>query len=483
MQYLGFALLFFMVVALVIGFVQRSKMKRILSAPFRKTGEISQNPQGAADPKGALSCEGTIRPSSAFVAPCSGKACVYWEVKLERSYTKTELTENGTKTKKDKETLFTKTGGTAFFLDDGTGAALIDASQGVSCDLDKTYEQKQNVIAGDAVFGTLEVVVPHPSGDINSTGVTAIERIIPADGKLFVLGTVKEGAITKLTASRKGRDAMLGSTKRNSTIGFAAAAVMLLPGAGLSIFADPPAKAADTCAIVDETPAATPCRGKVTNDDGVKVNITITKAGTYEIEAQAPSSVKIPFEPRISVNDSTGKALATKVRDSVELDLTPGVYTVKLQEAVKGAPARFKGGFSFELTVKRTSAAAEVTSAALANAPAPSALPSGNTNVAKPASAVKPAAAVVKPVAAAGDVKPVAAAAGDVKPAAAAGDVKPATGAVTTPAAATDVKPATAAQSALKPNAGAAINAAGPAHAPVAPAVAPKPAQPAPPAH
>ena len=77
MQYLGFFLVFMALIAIVFGLLQHLKGKKILAAPFKKTGEIAQNP-AVADAKGIVSCEGAVAAQQPAFAPCSGTPCVYF---------------------------------------------------------------------------------------------------------------------------------------------------------------------------------------------------------------------------------------------------------------------------------------------------------------------------------------------------------------------------------------------------------------------
>ncbi|MBL9109514.1 MAG: hypothetical protein JNM74_09600, partial [Myxococcales bacterium] len=122
------------------------------------------------------------------------------------------------------------------------------------------------------------------------------------------------------------------------------------------------------------------------------VKLKVTKAGTYHIHAQAPSTVKIPLQPVLNVTDSTGKSFVKDEHDDAEVHLEPGDYKINITDAYKGDPAHFKGGFSFELEVKQTSVAAALTSAA----PDDSAAPADSAS-AKPGSTAKPGSGGAKP--------------------------------------------------------------------------------------
>lgn len=411
MQVLGFLLLVLALVAGIVGIVQHMKGKKLLAAPFKGTGELAQ----AGNHPGNVSCEGRIVTQTPMQAPCSGRPCVYYEVELVRQWQKTSMTENGAKTEKGKETVSTDKKGTMFFVDDGSGPVAVDANQGVDGDLEQSFEQHQNAAWGNVVFGGYQTTVGPMIGDKTATGLTAIERIIAPDGNLFVLGKLANGAITKpdgmlakLKASRKGRDALLGSAKKLKMAGFIAAGVLFVPGALMAALGEPMKAGPNACDITDQTLASKPCTGKITGDSGTDVPLTITQKGTYEIRAHAPTGKKIPLMPVITVKDATGKQIEEHDGEKLEIELDTGKYTLNVRDSVDGAAKAFKGGFSFELEVEKT-ASATATTASSAAAPSDDDAPKADTQddddkkptptatakkpAAKPTAAAKPAPA------------------------------------------------------------------------------------------
>ena len=353
MQYVGFFLVAVAIIAVVIGILQQMKAKKILAAPFKKTGEIAQNPQ-VADAKGTISCEGAMVVQQPLTAPCSGKPCVYYEVELIRQWEKTVQTENGLKTEKGTKSISTNKAGSQFYLNDGSGPVGVDAREDLDCDMEKAFEQMQNVSYGDVVFGQYRAHVSYDGGDERTVGIKCVEKLVPAQGNLFVLGKLGAGVITKtdgmlgkLMASTKGREKLLGATKRNALIGFIAGGVMVLPGGYFSIFGEPPH---DSCANMKDAWAET-CGGRITNDSGNTYDWTVTKAGTYSIEVRQPG-VKIPIYPVLSVKTASGAEVA-KVQSTasviIKRSFSPGKYKINVRDSVKGAPAKFKGGFSYSL--------------------------------------------------------------------------------------------------------------------------------------
>lgn len=401
MQGFGYFLVFVAAVAALVGFLQHRKGKKILAAPFKRTGEIASNP-GVADAKGFISCEGAIEAPQPVFAPCSGTPCVYYEVEVVQEWEKHVNTEDGHKVEKGKTTIQNAKGGTIFNVNDGSGPVAVDPREGLSVELDKTFEQAQNVSYGDVIFGQFQAHVPHAGGDKHGRSVKVVEKIVPVQGRMFINGQLTNQMISKpkgmlgsLHGSRKGRAALLGATKRNSKIGLIAAAACFVPGLAMAIFADPPAPRVagdDACNILDESKPDQPCTGKIRDDDGVDVKLTVTKPGTFEVHGGPPAGKKIPVMASLTVKSEDGKALLTNATEDGTVDLAPGKYTINIKDSVPGDAAHFKGGFSFELAVKRTAVAAEVAvtaaSASAAPHPAASAAPD---KAGKPTATVKDA--------------------------------------------------------------------------------------------
>lgn len=419
MQYAGFLLVLLAFVALVFGLLQRSKGKKILAAPFKRTGEIAQNP-GVADAKGIVSCEGAIAATQPMMAPCSGQPCVYYEIEVIQEWEKHVLTEDGSKTEKGKDTIQTVKQGPVFAVDDGSGPVYVNPNEGMDVELDKSFEQAQNVAYGDVIFGSFRASVPPAGGEKHGRAVKVIEKIVPPQGNIFVMGQLVNQAITKpqgmlgtLRASRKGRAALLGATKRNATIGLVLGGVMMLPGAGLSIFADPPEapKAGESaCNILDES-KGTPCSGKITTDEGSNVPLKVSQAGTFVVEGGPPRGKKIPVIAALTIKDAAGKVFADAKHERAEVDLPAGDYVITIKDSIPGDVKHFKGGFSYELTVKRTALAPAATSSATltsatdsaasatpsATASAPAGKPGTGKPGTKPGTPKPPASGAAKP--------------------------------------------------------------------------------------
>jgi hypothetical protein len=360
---MGGLLLIVGLAVLGFGLMQHFKGKRILAAPFKKTGELAKNPV-SEDPKGAMSTEGkVVPPETPLLSPCTQQPCLSYEVKIERLFEKTETTQDGTKTVKGTETLDTIKGGAVFGLDDGSGAIAIDVSKGADFDNYKEgFKKEINGHSGSShiQFGELTYDVPAIGSDKGWTiGFKATEKFVPVEGNLFVLGKLEGAKLTKpgwrsMMTSAKGREGLLGSIqkkKKFSFIGGGVAAVLSIP---LMIFgpkADPNAVSAYCESTL--TDARQRCSDNVSSVDGEKYTWTVTKPGQYELTVFAPAK-KISFLPQLIVTDATGEELINETggvgTNAVStLDVKAGTYSVVVRP---GDSFMVKGGFSFDLQIK-----------------------------------------------------------------------------------------------------------------------------------
>ena len=372
---------------LAFGLMQHFKGKRILAAPFKKTGEIAKNPT-SEDPKGAMSTEGkVVAPAQTLLSPASKTPCLYYELKIERIYEKTETTQDGTKTVKGTETLDTIKGGAVFALDDGSGQVEIDVSKGADFDNMKDgYKKELNgrSWASNIQFGEYSYDVPAIGSNNGWTiGFKATEKYVPVEGNLFVLGKLEGSKLVKpgwrsMMASNKGREGLLGSIqkkKKFSFIGGGAAAVLAIP---LMIFgpkADP--NAAGASCPSQMTDERLLCHDNVSSKSGEDYTWTVTKDGQYELEVIAPAK-KVAFDPQLIVKDAQGNVVAdveggVGMNAKATVDAKAGTYTLVVKP---GDDYMVKGGFSFDFVIKSLSAA-----------PAAAPVAGGDTQVADPIAA------------------------------------------------------------------------------------------------
>ena len=358
MMYVGFLLLAVAVAAVVVGFLQRGKMKAILSAPFKSTGQALVS----ADAKGQVSFQGTVQPSQQLFAPCSGQPCLYYEIEIKQDWEKHVQTEDGSKTQKGTDTAHQEKVGSMFYVNDGSGPVAVNATESVDAKLETSFDEKKSYGWGDISYGNYTKHVNRPSdGDKHAVGTRCIEKILPAQGELFVLGKVEGNAVTKrdgmlgkLMLARDGRDGLLGSTKRNMIIGFAAAAVLLPAGGAMAIFGDAPKAAADTC-VAMENDIEEPCVGRV-HDEDVSLEWKVTEEADYKFTAIGTGKDEsMRLWPAITVTkgDETVCSLDDSGPDGVKgaCHFEPGSYTISINDTSEGHAAKLSGGAGFELEI------------------------------------------------------------------------------------------------------------------------------------
>ncbi|MER2567056.1 MAG: GIDE domain-containing protein [Myxococcaceae bacterium] len=368
---MGVLLLLVGVAVLAFGLFQHLKGKRILAAPFKKTGELAKNPT-STDAKGAMSTEGkVIAPEQQLLSPCTKQPCLAYEVKVERLWEKIETTQEGTKTVTGSDTLDTVKGGAIFGVDDGSGAIQIDVTKGADFDNYKDGFKKElngRGWASQIQFGEMSYDVPVISDSEKYTiGFKATEKYVPVEGSLFVLGKIEGGKIVKpgwrsLMTSAKGRDGLIGSInkkKKFSFIGGGVAAVLSVP---LMIFgpsvsdagpSDPNHVFGGLCAST-LTGAVAKCSESVSTEAGETFTWTVTRKDTYDLTVSPAAGKKIQIDPVVQLEDASGNLLldldspdiGKPAKGSVELE--PGVYTVKVTDRYN---TTVKGGLSFDLEI------------------------------------------------------------------------------------------------------------------------------------
>ncbi|MDP3157033.1 MAG: GIDE domain-containing protein [Archangium sp.] len=364
---MGFFLLIVGLAVLGFGLYNMMAAKRVLAAPFKKTGELAKNPV-SEDPKGAMSTEGkVIPPAVTLLSPASKQPCLAYELKIERLYEKTETTQDGTKTVKGTETLDTIKGGAVFGLDDGSGPFNIDVSKGADFDNMKDgFKKELNGHSGSSniQFGEYSYDVPVIGSDKGwTTGFKATEKYVPVEGNLFVLGKLEGASLVKpgwrsMMTSAKGREGLLGALekrKKFSFIGGGIASLLSIPVIIMTPAADPNALGASCPSTMTDTRVR--CTDTVTDDD--TFTWTVTKPGKYDLTVYAPAK-KVSFDPGLMVTDSTGAELV-KVAGGVggnamaSVDVKAGTYKVKVYLADN---FKVKGGYSYEFEIAAQGGAA-----------------------------------------------------------------------------------------------------------------------------
>ncbi|MBK7862828.1 MAG: hypothetical protein IPJ65_30320 [Archangiaceae bacterium] len=382
---MGILVLIVGLAVLGFGFIQHLKGKRILAAPFKKTGDLARDPT-SSDPKGAISTEGKVNaPQKQLLSPCSKTPCLYYEVKIERLYEKQEKTQDGYKTVKGSTTLDTLKGGAVATVDDGSGAIPVDFSKGGEFDNFKPGFKKElngRGWASSIQFGELSYDIPViSSSDGYTIGFRATEKLVPVEGNLFVLGKIEGGTIIKpgwrsMMVSSKGRDGLLASTakkKKFSLIGGGVGAAAAIP---LMIFGPKSAPSADTSchhliANVQKT-----CSDNVTSKYGNDYSWTVEKAGRFTVSVTPPAGKKYPLDAQITIKDAAGEVVADVSAASVggkavaSVDAKPGTYKVTVKDL--GGDS-VKGGYDYTLEVASLGGAAVAGDAVAKGGAAPAA--------------------------------------------------------------------------------------------------------------
>ncbi len=361
-MYLGFLLLAFAVAAVVVGFLQRSKMKTILAAPFRQTGQALTG----ADAKGEVSFQGAIQPAQPgqqLIAPCSGQPCLYYEIEVKQEWEKHVQTEDGVKKNTGSDTAFEHKQGSMFWVNDGSGPIAVNATESVDAKLEKAFDEKKSYGWGDISFGGFTAHIHRPSdGEKHATATRCIEKILPANGDVFVLGKVaqnmvtkRDGMLGKLMLAREGRDALIGSTKRNMVIGFAAAGLLLPAGAAMAIFGEAPEAAADTCsAMKDDIPE--PCEGRMYDSADVTFTWEVTEEADYKFSAIGTGKDPVMrLWPDVEVKDGGDVLFSMSAPDGDEITgqahFKPGSYTIAVNDTHYGWAENLQGGAGFTLEI------------------------------------------------------------------------------------------------------------------------------------
>jgi hypothetical protein len=257
--------------------------------------------------------------------------------------------------------------GTQIHVNDGSGPVGVNAMEGLDADLKQSYSGAPpggqglgilaNLLTG-AIFHANERVLQY----------RATEKILPAQGNVFVMGQLKNGVIqkgdgmlgSKLVVSTRGRDGLLGATKRNSIIGFVAGGVLLPVGALIAIFGGSPKDT--SCHPPFKDGLAEMCTGAM-KEDKLSFEWQVSKAGWYEISFKQPSDAKVNSWPAIYVRNSDGDALndwQDGSQDStVKLAADKGSYKITVEAYGAWHPSELEGGYRYEFNIKFIKALAD----------------------------------------------------------------------------------------------------------------------------
>ncbi len=367
---MGVLLLVVGLAALGFGLMQHLKEKKILAAPFKKTGEIARNPV-SSDPKGMMSTEGNVvPPATAILSPLSKTPCLYYEVAISRKWEKTEQTQDGAKTTKGSTNVDTLKGGAEFGLDDGTGPVMVDASKGGDFDNLKKQGEAGGVTMSDGYvkFGELRIPKPIHVGDDYTLGYEAVEKIVPVGGSLFALGKLEGGKLSKpgwrsMMFSTKGRDGLLASTAKKKKFSFIGGGIGAVAAIPLMIFGPKSAPGVDThCHNQLASAIQTKCNDNTATGGGEDYAWNVEKAATYHVKLMPPAGKKFPMIPVITITNEKGDVVGTANGSpgesiSVDQEFQPGKYTINMKSTAT-ASAKVKGGYDFFMEISGDGVAA-----------------------------------------------------------------------------------------------------------------------------
>ncbi|MFL5321965.1 MAG: GIDE domain-containing protein [Myxococcaceae bacterium] len=343
----------------VFGLMQHLKGKRILAAPFLKTGDVAK-PGAPAGDKGAVSTEGALVAEGAdatVTSPITKTKCLAYEIEVYRHHEKTVQTQDGAKTEKGKNKIKTIQGGAVIQLNDGSGVVQVDVKDG-KADFDnwkKVYDEKSSHLTFEGYTITAD-----GSGDGYTTGYSAVEKVVPLDTSknLFVLGKLEGGKIIKpswrsLMISNKGREGLMGSTAKKTKVGFIGGGVGAVGGIAMLALGignvDTSNIDSKYCKSEITGALAKACEANVGTEDTYAW--TIEKPGKYNVFVIPAPGKKYALWPELEIKQD-GKTLST-IKGSVgeaataSLDLKAGKYEID----VRPADAAVQGGFDYTLNI------------------------------------------------------------------------------------------------------------------------------------
>jgi E3 ubiquitin ligase len=364
MLVLGIILLGVGALVVVAGLVVRAKGKRILAAPLHKTGDGGKF-------SGPASFEGQVRAHQPLAAPCSNQPCVYFNLKVEKKVKATRVGSSGVQQSVSWKTISDTHQGSVFQLDDGSGPVTVDGQQQMDAELTQVYSgQPPAHLAINAA----------PAGNEQILEIRATERIIGIDGKLFALGELQQGylgkpATKKMIASTRGRDALVGKTRK-----IALAVTLfgsLVAAAGVPVIILKPGEAPACGDVKDVQSECYVTTSPVEKEDGINhkkykvqehiVHWTVTKSGKYQLESRQDPRSSARSNPVLQVENGIGMPMnigfnigigagnsstSTKTKTAT---LIPGEYKIYVWGDEKGAE-------KFLIKISELDAAANVSS-------------------------------------------------------------------------------------------------------------------------
>lgn len=325
MHALGIVLLLAAIASALFGASEWRARRRVLTTPFRRTGDVARRRFGITDARGHVGCEGIVQRCAPAIAPCSGRPCLYYEVEVLR------IRPDG------EARLGLVRGGEVFHLDDGSGPIAVDPRAGMDVELATTHTETIGLAYGHLQIGLLEAQIPP---DDLARGVRVVERIVPMEGRLYVAGALDAERVIggALLASRHGRAPLVAKAKNRVLAGIAGACLFF---PAVALLAPTPSGA---CAIVDESREV--CAGRIHDDRGARATLTVTRPGTFTVSADSPRAW-------IAIDDASAFPLVQNAPGGATIDLPAGTYAIRVNDSTPGHARMTPGGFSYQLVVSR----------------------------------------------------------------------------------------------------------------------------------
>jgi hypothetical protein len=320
------------IIGIIYGFIMRAKVGRVAGAPFVKTGQAT-NP-GAAAPNGAVSVEGNVECPQPLLSPCTHTPCLYYELKVVGYWKQGE-------TAKSKNYVDEKRG-TAFSLNDGSGAISVLAGEGGDFEpMERTFNEtkkegfladlKSAVGKGEAImFG--QYAFQNPTNSV-ANRFECVERVLKVQSRLYANGRLDGGTIQKpgwrgLILDARGRDEVLGRAMKASKIALGVGAGALVVGTALGLIGN-----ASSSGPSASEPSETPSLTSAVRGAAIPAAPAEPEKATAEAEpARAPAAAPAPPAPEIP----------TVVKASIKPPSAASAATVavsKAEPAKAGSPA------------------------------------------------------------------------------------------------------------------------------------------------
>ncbi len=219
------------VVGIIYSFMERAKAQRVTKAPLIRTGSLAMQASGSA-----VSVEGNVVCPQPLIAPFSGTPCLFYSLKCTAEWKEGE-------TKKTRELSNLKSAA-QFLIDDGSGPAWINASQGGTFEPTQSKSEAKGagllggITGKDLMFGQY-VVTTSALG--LGTKYEVKEEVLPLTPRLYVNGVLNGGVISEPTGmqsliiSHKTREHLLASSLKTAKLALVIGISAVVIGTALGV--------------------------------------------------------------------------------------------------------------------------------------------------------------------------------------------------------------------------------------------------------